>query len=183
MVGILRQVPFSKIRQIYLRWLSGCFFGAIKFLVTFAIFLDFCKQFLLNIFLLKLRQKFCSKVLLQFAILVEFVIFAIFAIFLFISDSSFNSFFVAKIAKTICYEIFATVFDPGHKWRATRWHQTKNVASIKCKVKLVPIVPLALSGKRGSSSSLMDSSANWVKELMLALVYNTINQLCRAIIH
>ena len=50
----------------------------LRFLQTF---LDFCKQFLLNIFLLKLRQKFVSKVFIQFAILVDFVIFAIFAIF------------------------------------------------------------------------------------------------------
>ena len=49
-----------------------------------------------------------SKVLLQFAILVEFVIFAIFLTVRFI-------FFLAKIAKTICYQIFATVFNPdGH---------------------------------------------------------------------
>ena len=31
--------------------------------------------------------------------------------------------------------------------------------------------------------SFLDSSANWLKELMLALVYNIINQLWRAIIH
>ena len=58
----------------------GVFFLAMKFLVTFAIFAEFfffCKQFLLNIFLLKLREKFVSKVFLQFAILVDFVIFAI----------------------------------------------------------------------------------------------------------
>ena len=70
----------------FLRQLSGCLFVAMKFPVTFAIlqtFLDFCKQFLLNIFLLKLRQKFVSKVFIQFAILVDFVIFAIFAIFLY----------------------------------------------------------------------------------------------------
>ena len=50
-------------------------------------------------------------------------------------------------------------------------------------VKRVHIIQLALSGKRGSSSSLLDSSANWLKELMLALVYNIINQLCSEIIH
>ena len=48
----------------------------------FCDFLGFCKQFLLNIFLLKLsRQKSVRKNLLQFAILIEFVIFAIVAIF------------------------------------------------------------------------------------------------------
>ena len=58
------------------------------------------------------------------------------------------------------------------------WPQ-KNVLVVKG----VHIIHLALSGKRGSSSSLMDSSTNWLKELMLALVYNIINQLCSAIIH
>ena len=56
-----------------------------KFLVTFEIFADsffyFCKELLLIKVLLKLRQKSVRKVLLQFAILIEFVIFAIFAIF------------------------------------------------------------------------------------------------------
>ena len=50
-------------------------------------------------------------------------------------------------------------------------------------VKRVHIIQLALSGNRGSSSSFLDSSTNWLKELMLALVYNIINQLCSAIIH
>ena len=57
------------------------------------------------------------------AILVEFVIFAIFAIFFYTFLTVhliLFFFFFAKIAKTICYEIFATVFDPGHKWKATR---------------------------------------------------------------
>ena len=72
-------------------------FGAIKFLVTFAIFEDLNTRFLQAISIkpifAKIATKICSKVLLQFAILVEFVIFAIFAIFfLYISDSSFNSF-------------------------------------------------------------------------------------------
>ena len=73
------------------------FFVAMKVLVTFAIFadfvsLDFCIQFLSNMFLL------------QLSILVEFVILAIFAIIflLYISDNSFLKSFFAKIAKTIC---------------------------------------------------------------------------------
>ena len=113
---------FDYYTLIYLRWLSGCFFGAIKFLVTFAIFLDFCKQFLLNIFLLELRQKFVAKFCYSLQSLLNLLFLLCLRCFLHISDSFFNSFFVAKIAKTICYEIFATVFDPGHKWRATRWH-------------------------------------------------------------
>ena len=64
-------------------------------------------------------------------------------------DNSFNHFNEKKI-KTII----------GKMW------PRKNVL-----VKRVHIVHLALSGGRGSSSSLMDSSANWLKkELMLALV-------------
>ena len=50
-------------------------------------------------------------------------------------------------------------------------------------VRRIYIIHLALSGKRGSSSSLLHSSANWLKEQMLALVYNIINQLCSAVIH
>ena len=61
------------------------FFGAIKFLVTFAIFEDLNTRFLQAISIKpifsKIATRICSKVLLQFAILVEFVIFAIFAIF------------------------------------------------------------------------------------------------------
>ena len=61
------------------------FFGAIKFLVTFAIFADSNTRVLLAIYIKRIfstiATKICSKVLLQFAILVEFVIFAIFAIF------------------------------------------------------------------------------------------------------
>ena len=83
------------------------------------LFFYFCKQFLLNIFLLKLRQKSVRKVLPQFAILMEFVIFAIFAIFS-IHFLTVRLIFFAKITKTICYQIFATVFNPRHKRRATR---------------------------------------------------------------
>ena len=61
------------------------FFGAIKFLVTFAIFEDLNTRFLQAIsvkpIFSNIATKICGKVLLQFAILVEFVIFAIFAIF------------------------------------------------------------------------------------------------------
>ena len=61
------------------------FFGAIKFFVTFAIFEDSNTRFLQAISIKpifsKIATKICSKVFLQFAILVEFVIFAIFAIF------------------------------------------------------------------------------------------------------
>ena len=32
-------------------------------------------------------------------------------------------------------------------------------------------------------NSLLDSSTNWLEELMLALVYKIINQLCSAILH
>ena len=88
-----------------------------KFLFTFAIFADLNTRFLQAIsfksIFAKIATNICSKVLLQFAVLVEFVIFAIFAIFLYVSDSSFN--FLAKIAKTICCQIFATVFNPAHK--------------------------------------------------------------------
>ena len=88
-----------------------------KFLFTFAIFADLNTRFLQAISIksifAKIATNICSKVLLQFAVLVEFVIFAIFAIFLYVSDSSFN--FLAKIAKTICCQIFATVFNPAHK--------------------------------------------------------------------
>ena len=61
------------------------FFGTIKFLVTFAIFADLNTSFMQAISIepifSKIATKIRSKVLLQFAILVEFVIFAIFAIF------------------------------------------------------------------------------------------------------
>ena len=61
------------------------FFGAIKFLVTFTIFADLNTRFLQAISIKpifsKIVTKICSKVLLQFATLIEFVIFAIFAIF------------------------------------------------------------------------------------------------------
>ena len=42
--------------------------------------LDFCEQFLLNKFLLKLGQKFTSKFLRQLSVIVEFIIFTIFSI-------------------------------------------------------------------------------------------------------
>ena len=112
---------------IYLRYLSGCFFGAIKFLVTFAFFADLNTRFLQAIsvehIFAKIATKICSKVFLQFAILVEFVIFAIFVIFFYtfltvhlILFFFFFFFFFAKIIwKTICYRTFATVFGPGHK--------------------------------------------------------------------
>ena len=54
---------------------SSCYF--MRFLKTS---LDFCEQFLLNKFLLKLGQKFSSKFLLKLSIIVEFIIFAIFSI-------------------------------------------------------------------------------------------------------
>ena len=61
------------------------FFGAIKFLVTFTIFADLNTRVLQAISIKPIFSnivtKICSKVLLQFPILVEFVIFAIFAIF------------------------------------------------------------------------------------------------------
>lgn len=99
------------------------FFGAIKFLVTFAIFADLNTRFLQAISIkhifAKIATKICSKVLLRFAILVEFVISAIFAIF-FYTFLTVHLILFAKIVKTICYQIFATEFNPGHKWRATR---------------------------------------------------------------
>ena len=61
--------------------------------------------------------------------------------------------------------------------------ENPNASLIKCFGGETSIIHLALSGKRGSSSSLLDSSANWLKELMQALVYNIINQLCSAMIH
>ena len=110
---------------VFLRYLSGCFFVAMKFLVTNMRFLQAFLRFLQaisvehnSVCLLKLRQKFVRKVLLQLAILIEFVIFAIFA--LFSTFLTVRFIFCAKIAKTICYQIFATVFNPGHKWRPTR---------------------------------------------------------------
>ena len=61
------------------------FFGAIKFLFTFAIFADLNTRFLQAISIkhifAKTATKICRKVLLQFAILVDVVIVAIFAIF------------------------------------------------------------------------------------------------------
>ena len=98
------------------------FFGAIKFLVTFAIFADLNTRFLQAISIKpifsKIATKICSKVLLQFAILVEFVIFAIFVIF-FHTFLTVQLIFFAKIAKKICCQNLATVFNPGHKWRST----------------------------------------------------------------
>ena len=57
-----------------------------KSLVTFAIFADSSTRFFLQAISIKsifakIATNICSKVFLQFAILVEFVIFAIFAIF------------------------------------------------------------------------------------------------------
>lgn len=64
-----------------------------KFVVTSAIFADFfSKQFLYNMFLLKLLPP---------SIYVEFVIVAIYAI----SSVHFYIFFFAKIAKTTCWQI------------------------------------------------------------------------------
>ena len=94
-----------------------------KFLVTFAIFADFflfLQAISINHIFAKIATKTCEeKNLLRFAILIEFVIFAIVAIF----STHFLTvrlIFFAKITKTICYQIFATVFNPRHKRRATR---------------------------------------------------------------
>ena len=101
---------------------SVFFFVAMKFLVTFAIFADFLRFLqaisIKHIFA-KLRQ-IAIVVFRHFAILLEFFLFLLYLLFfLYISDSSFN-FFFTKIAKTVCYQIFARVFNPGHKRRATR---------------------------------------------------------------
>ena len=76
------------------------FYGAIKFLVTFAIFADLNTRFLQAISIKPIFSKIATKFVakFQFAILVEYLLF-----FLYISDSSFN-FFFAKIAKKICYQ-------------------------------------------------------------------------------
>ena len=125
----------------------------------FRLFLDFCKpEFLLNIIMFaKIATKICKE---SFAtgcnpywICYFCYTYSLFYTFVTVR---FFFFFFAKIGKTICYQIFSW-------WN---WY----------------IIQLALSGKRGSSSSLPNSSANWLKK-MLALVYNIINQLCSAIIH
>ena len=95
--------------------------------------LDFCEQFLLNKFLLKLGQKISSKFLLQLSIIVEFIIFAIFSISSthFWQQFPFN--FFAKIATTICYQFLATVFSPRHKGVLLKtllkgWNVTKDLS-------------------------------------------------------
>ena len=88
----------------------------LRFLQTF---FYFCKQFLLTIFLLKLRQKSVRKKIcygLQ-SLWICYFCYSCYFFYTF-SDSSFN--FFEKITKTICYQIFATVFNPRHKRRATR---------------------------------------------------------------
>ena len=89
----------------------GVFFVAMKFLVTNMRFLQAFLRFLQaisiehnSVCLQKLRQKFVRKVLLQLAILIEFVIFAIFALFS-IHSWQFVLFFVLKLRKQ-----FATKF-------------------------------------------------------------------------
>ena len=76
---------FDYYTLIYLRSLSGCFFGAIKFLVTFAIFADLNTRFLQAISIehifAKIATEICSQVLLQFAILVEFTFLTVHLIF------------------------------------------------------------------------------------------------------
>ena len=87
--------------------LSGCFFGAMKFLVTFAIFVDLNTRFLQaisikSLFLLKARQTFEAKFCYS---LLQNLLFQLHLLyFVYISDSSFN-FFLPKLPKQ-----FATKF-------------------------------------------------------------------------
>ena len=107
---------------------SSCYF--MRFLKTS---LDFCEQFLLNKFLLKLGQKFSSKFLLKLSIIVEFIIFAIFSISSIHFWQQFPFNFFAKIATTICYQFLATVFSPRHKGVLLKtllkgWNVTKDLS-------------------------------------------------------
>ena len=98
------------------------FFGAIKFLVTFAIFADlntrFLQAILLNLFFLKLRQKFVAKFCYSLQSLMN-LLFLLYLLY-FYTFLTVHLIFFAKIAKKICYQNLATVFNPGHKWRARR---------------------------------------------------------------
>ena len=85
------------------------FFGAIKFLVTFAIFVDLNTRFLQAISIkpifLKLRQKFVGQFcyILQCLLNLLFLLYLLF--YLYISGSSFN-FFVPKLPKQFATQIW-----------------------------------------------------------------------------
>ena len=94
-----------------------CFFFvvAMKFLVDFCRFLQAVS--IKHVFA-KTATKICQQFLLQLGILVEFVILTIcyYLLFLlYISDSSSFKSFCQKCETTICTQIFATAFNPGHK--------------------------------------------------------------------
>ena len=90
--------------------LSGCFFGAMKFLVTFAIFVDLNTRFLQaisikSLFFLKVRQTFEAKFCYSLESLLN-LLFQLHLLFvLYISDSSFH-FFLPKLPKEFATKIW-----------------------------------------------------------------------------
>ena len=96
-----------------------CFFVvSMKFLVDLCRFLQAVS---IKLVYAKTATKICQQFVLQLGILVEFVILTIYyylLYLLYISDSSSFKSFCQKCETTICTQIFATAFNPGHKWQS-----------------------------------------------------------------
>ena len=87
-------------QAFFLLLLQWTFLLLLRFLHTFSF--NNCKQFLFNMFLLNLGEKFASKFLLQLVILVEFVILALFATSI-------------HFWKQFPLNLYCPVFNPRHK--------------------------------------------------------------------